>query len=192
MCVCARVIMRQWTTWFGTVKDSGWKDIVSLMRLPRWMWVLGSPFVICVHWRSGVPWSVAWTSLKVWDKALMIQPFSCFWRAGNVFTWTLNGFGQWSNKILLLRKKNYSFLSVVSSGCEALLVWRQLKMALTVTSYCHTICWINSNCMFGSLFCFFIYFFFLVSPVFVGCRFLQLFSLFIFIILFIIFFLFLS
>jgi hypothetical protein len=31
---------------------------------PRWMWVLGYPFVICVHWRSGVPWSVAWTSLE--------------------------------------------------------------------------------------------------------------------------------
>jgi hypothetical protein len=64
MCVCVRVIMRQWTTWFGTVKDSGWKDIILLVRLPRWMWVLGSPFVICVHWRSGVPWSVAWTSLE--------------------------------------------------------------------------------------------------------------------------------
>jgi hypothetical protein len=63
-CVCVRVIMRQWTTWFGTVKDSGWKVIVSLMRLPRWMWVLGSPFVISVYWRSGVPWSVDWTSLE--------------------------------------------------------------------------------------------------------------------------------
>jgi hypothetical protein len=64
VCVCVQVIMRQWTTWFDTVKDSGWKNIVLLMRLPRWIWVLGSPFVICVHWRSGVPWSVAWTSLE--------------------------------------------------------------------------------------------------------------------------------
>jgi hypothetical protein len=35
----------------------------------------------------------------------MIRPFSCIWRAGNVFTRPLNGCGQWSNKILLLRKK---------------------------------------------------------------------------------------
>jgi hypothetical protein len=35
----------------------------------------------------------------------MIKPFSCISRAGNVFTRTLNGFGQWSNKILLLRNK---------------------------------------------------------------------------------------
>jgi hypothetical protein len=46
----------------------------------------------------GLPW-------RVWDKALMIQPFSCSRKAGNVFTGTLNGFGQWSYKILLLRKK---------------------------------------------------------------------------------------
>jgi hypothetical protein len=25
------------TTWFGTVKDFGWKEIVLLMRLPRWI-----------------------------------------------------------------------------------------------------------------------------------------------------------
>jgi hypothetical protein len=56
------VIMRQWTTLFGTVKEFGWKDIVSLMRLPRWMWVY--PFVICVHWRSGVPWSACLNFLR--------------------------------------------------------------------------------------------------------------------------------
>jgi hypothetical protein len=50
-----QVIMRQWTTWFGTVKNFRWKPIVSLMRLPRWTWVLGYQFVICVLWRSGVP-----------------------------------------------------------------------------------------------------------------------------------------
>jgi hypothetical protein len=33
----------------------------------------------------------------------MIGPFSCFWRASNVFTRSLNGFGQSSNQILLLR-----------------------------------------------------------------------------------------
>jgi hypothetical protein len=61
-CVCVQEIMRQWTPCFGTVKGFGWKDTVSLMRLSRWMWVLGKlgyPFVICVHWRSG-----AWTSLE--------------------------------------------------------------------------------------------------------------------------------
>jgi hypothetical protein len=31
--------------------------------------------------------------LRVWDKALIIQPFSCIWRAGSVFTRNLNGFG---------------------------------------------------------------------------------------------------
>jgi hypothetical protein len=63
-CVYAQVIMRQWTTWFGTVKESGRENIVSLMRLPRWLWLLRSPFLICVNWRSGVPWSVDWTSLE--------------------------------------------------------------------------------------------------------------------------------
>jgi hypothetical protein len=42
----------------------------------------------------------------------MNWPFFCIWRAENVFTWTLNGFGQWSNKILLLRKKRKVFLRI--------------------------------------------------------------------------------
>jgi hypothetical protein len=29
------VIMREWTTWFCTVRDSGWKNIVLLIRLSR-------------------------------------------------------------------------------------------------------------------------------------------------------------
>jgi hypothetical protein len=65
-CLCVQVIMRQWTTWFVTVKDFRWKDINSLMCLPRWMWVLEYPLVICVHWRSDVPWSVAWFGIKFW------------------------------------------------------------------------------------------------------------------------------
>jgi hypothetical protein len=35
MCVCVQVVMRQWSTWFGTVKEFGYEDIVPLMRLPR-------------------------------------------------------------------------------------------------------------------------------------------------------------
>jgi hypothetical protein len=40
---------------------------------------------------------------RVWDKALMIRTCSCIWKAESIFTRTLNGLGQWSNKIFLLR-----------------------------------------------------------------------------------------
>jgi hypothetical protein len=72
-------------------REGFWTQYGPCIEIP-----IRDSFVVC----RGVLLGVLW---RVCDKALMIRPFFCIWRVVSVSIRTLNGFGQWSNKILLLR-----------------------------------------------------------------------------------------
>jgi hypothetical protein len=83
--------MKQWTTWYGTVKDSKPKSVVEPMYSLHslyFMCNLELPSEICVVWRSGGQWDAVWIRI-CW-------PGFLFSRVGRqMLPQTLDGLNQW-------------------------------------------------------------------------------------------------